>query len=167
MEEQFVQYFSEEKAASIYLLLIGVFGILFTSLLLKFSNKKWLTGLSYPTSIISVILLAVGGITNWTIPTRMEKLKLMYLGSPNVFFELEIVRIEKVLDNFTYFNTLEIGVMLLGLILCVVAIKSRGFVFGAGLSLLFYGIILFSFDKAAFNRAENYNLAITKYAPLE
>ena len=167
MEEQLVQYFLKEKSASMLLLWIGVFGLLSASLLLKFSLKKWLIGLSYPTSVISVILTVLGCSIYWRTPTQVEKLTLMYLGTPHSFFETELYRMEKIIMNFSYYNYVEMAFIALGLILCVVAVKTRGFIFGTGLSLFFYGSVLLSFDEIAIKRAELYYQSLIKYSNFE
>jgi len=167
MKEQLMQYFLEEKTASMFLLLIGASGIVIASYLLKYSSKKWLIGLSYPMSIISVLITALGGFIYWRTPVQLEQLNIKLLGTPHSYYELELQRMDGIINNFTYYNYIEIGLIGLGLILCIVAIKTRGFVFGAGLSLLFYGTILLGFDNIANERAHRYHQSLIKHSKLE
>jgi hypothetical protein len=167
MEAEIIQYFLEEKEAAKLLLAFGVVGIILSGLLLKFGKKNVLIGFSYPTSIISFVLLALGGFLFWRTPTQSENLQLMFLGTPSTFFDLEFIRMEKIITNFTYYGYFELGLMALGFSLCLMAMRTRGFVFGAGLSLFLYGAMMLTFDDVANQRAERYYQSLTKYTELE
>ena len=167
MEEQIVHYFSRETKGSMLLIALGVIGLLIAIVLLTFSKKKWLIGFSYPTSLVAVIQLAMGGFIYWRTPNQLGKLQALFLSTPQSFLSTEQERMEKVLSSFILYSYIEMGLIVLGIILFFVAYKTRGFIFGAGLSLLLYGIILFGFDQFANQRAELYYDSLIKTVTLE
>lgn len=167
MEDSLVTYFFKEKSVAQLMMIIGVTGVFFALLGLVFNRKKFFIGFLYPTSIFSVILLFLGGYVFFQTPDQLSSLKLMLLGTPDSFYNLEFMRVNSILEQIKFYMYAEIGVATLGVVLCFIARKTRGFVFGLGISLFLYSMIFLSLDLNSKTRNIKYLRALENQAQFE
>ena len=164
MESVILTYYNQEQFYATFHLGVGLLSLLFTVVVILFTKKSILLGFAYPTTIISFLLIALGGYLYYLIPSVRSDLQLTYLGTPNTFYEIEISRLTLITSKYVYYYTLEVGVIILGVLLLGISYKYKGLVFGIGLSLLIYGMFLMSYDYGAQQRALDYQKKIVDYS---
>lgn len=138
MIEQLEFYFKAEKIESLIFILVGVTSLLSSFFFYFNRNTKFWKGIAVPLFLISLIQITVGGTVYFRTDSQVMSLKKQIMSEPTVFKKEEISRMEKVIFYFKVYRSLEIFLIILGILLLwfgVYYVRPYYSGFGAGLTL--------------------------------
>ncbi len=148
-------YFQAERNESLIFMIIGATAIVSGFYFLLVVNSKFYNGLSWPLIFIAVIQIFVGTIIYFGSPTDSKRVTNFAQNSPKNIRNLEIPRMEKVMTQFKLYRYIEIGLIILGLVLFLIA-SPTGFWKGVGLGIIIQSGLMLIADSFAENRGQHY-----------
>ena len=148
-------YFQAEKNESLVFVIVVATAILCGFYFLLVVNSKFYNGLSWPLIFIAIMQIFVGTIIYFRSPTDEKRVTNFAQNSPKNINNLEIPRMGKVMTKFKLYRYIEIGLIILGLILFLIA-SPTGFWRGVGLGIIIQAGIMLLADSFAENRGQHY-----------
>ena len=148
-------YFQAERNESLIFMIIGTAAIVCGFYFLLVINSKFFNGLSWPLIFIAIIQLFVGTIIYFRSPTDLKRVTNFAQNSPKNIRNLEIPRMEKVMTQFKLCRYIEMGLIVLGLVLFLIA-SPTGFWKGVGLGIIIQAGLMLIADSFAENRGQHY-----------
>lgn len=148
-------YFQAERNESLIFMIIGATAIVSGFYFLLVINSKFYNGLSWPLIFIAVIQIFVGTIIYFRSPTDLKRVTTFAQNSPKNIRNLEIPRMEKVMTQFKLYRYIEMGLIVLGLVLFLIA-SPTGFWKGVGLGIIIQAGLMLIADSFAENRGQHY-----------
>lgn len=148
-------YFQAERIESLVFIIIGATAIVSGFYFLLVVNSKFYNGLSWPLIFIAVIQIFVGTIIYFRSPTDSKRVINFAQNSPKNIRNLEIPRMEKVMTQFKLYRYIEMGLIVLGLVLFLIA-SPTGFWKGVGLGIIIQAGLMLIADSFAENRGQHY-----------
>lgn len=148
-------YFQAERNESLIFMIIGATTIVCGFYFLLVVNSKFYNGLSWPLIFIAIIQLFVGTIIYFRSPTDLKRVTNFAQNSPKNIRNIEIPRMQKVMTQFKLYRYIEMGLIVLGLILFLIA-SPTGFWKGVGLGIIIQAGLMLLADSFAENRGQHY-----------
>ena len=148
-------YFQSERIESLVFIIIGATSIVCGFYFLLVVNSKFYNGLSWPLIFIGIMQLFVGTIIYFRSPTDIKRVSTFAQNSPKNIRNLEIPRMEKVMTKFKLYRYIEMGLIIVGLILFLIA-SPTGFWKGVGLGIIIQAGLMLIADSFAENRGQHY-----------
>lgn len=148
-------YFQAERYESLAFVGIGTAAIVCCFYFWLVINSNFLNGLGWPLLFIAVIQLAVGAFIYFRSPNDEKRVMNFAQNTPKNIKNLEIPRMEKVMTQFKLYRYIEMGLIVLGLILFLIA-SPTGFWRGVALGIIIQAGIMLLADSFAENRGQHY-----------
>ncbi|RLD27755.1 MAG: hypothetical protein DRI54_00555 [Bacteroidetes bacterium] len=148
-------YFKEEKAESLWFILIGIFSILFSIWLFIKFKEGFYRGLIIPVVLISLIQLTVGTTVYFRTDKQIEIIVDQLKVDKQSAQTEELVRMEMVMKNFKIYKWIEFLFILSGVLL-LIFITDKPFWSGIGAGLLIEGTFMIVLDVIAEMRGAKY-----------
>lgn len=114
MHAAIITYFSAEKRESLLFMLVGI-AALAVSIFLWRTASPW-RGMGYPLVAIALIQLVVGGAVYFRTDAQVLGLHKQLAAEPAAYRAAELPRMEKVRKSFGVYKTIEIILLVLGLV---------------------------------------------------
>lgn len=150
-------YFTEEKIASFFFIIIGSISIVLAFIFLFIIQYSFFKGLAIPFLFIGCIQVLLGTITVLRAPKDMIRVEQQLNQEPQKIITEELSRMEKIQKNFRIYKWIEITLLILGLILfCLFYKSAQSFWKGLGMGLIIQAGTLLTLDLIAEKRADTY-----------
>lgn len=153
MQTQLVEYFLAEKHESLLFMLIGMTAIVASIFLLK--NNSAYKGMAYPLIAIALIQLVVGGTVYFRTDGQIKSLTEQIETNPAVYKTAELARMQTVNDNFKIYKTIEIVLLLAGILMTFI-FRQKQLLYAIAAGLIIQSSIMLVLDLFAEKRAEEY-----------
>ncbi|HMI78676.1 MAG TPA: hypothetical protein VK484_07775 [Ferruginibacter sp.] len=164
------KYFSGEKQESLVFLIIGLAVVLLAVIFWFFIkiNPSFFKGAAIPLLAIGIIQVVVG----YTVYARSDKQAkdIAYnMGLETVTYakQVELPRMEKVMNNFIIYRWVEIAFILAGIVLIFLYRSNPGkaFWYGLGITLAIQATLMLTADHFAEKRGAVYKQELEKILP--
>jgi len=153
MKDQLVRYFQAEKAESALFLLAAAAAVVISLVLINSANEyRWMAA---PLLAIALLQGVVGGTVLLRTNQQVLRLTDQLDTDPLDYRAAELARMERVARDFRIYKTLEIAVLLGGLVLTY-ALRSRIDWYAVGVGCIAQGALMLVFDLVAEHRADVY-----------
>jgi len=155
------KYFSGEKQETLLFLIVGIAAILLAVIFWFFikTNSSFFKGAAIPLLAIGIIQ-AVVGYTVYARSDKQEKDIAYNMGLETVTYtkQVELPRMEKVMNNFTIYRWVEIAFILSGIVLVFLyrSNPDRSFWYGLGITLAIQATLMLGADYFAEKRGAVY-----------
>ena len=151
-------YFMAEKHEALLFMLVGAAATLLSFWLLKTADRY--RAAAIPLIAIAAVQLTVGSTVYFRTDAQISELSSLHQADPASYVQQETERMQVVVDNFVIYRWIEIGLLLVGLVMCILKRgQTTWLAIGAGLAIQ-SGIIL-SLDYFAEQRAFEYQVFVT------
>lgn len=158
MEQYLTPYFAAEKQEALLFMAVGV-GALALSAWLWLRDGSY-KGMLYPLVAIAAIQVTVGSTVYSRTDAQVAALMLKARSDPAAFRAEETQRMQVVIKNFVIYRTIEIALLLAGLLLMLV-MRSHAFWHAFGIGLSIQSSLMLLLDYFAEARAAEYLLFVT------
>ncbi len=165
MEKRLLQYFKEEKQATLFFLILGIISLLVGLLgCFYFKGPLW-TGIGIPLAAIALIQLIVSLTVYFRTGPQVQRLLAQLEQHPLQFIDEELPRMKKVNASFQLYRNIGLALFLLGFTFVIMGgIANWGpFVLGTGIGLTLQSTTMMIFDLFAELRASIYTSAIIQF----
>ncbi len=150
-------YFTEEKIESLFFIFLGFIAVSLAFIFWYIIKYSFYNGFAYPLLIIGIIQLAVGTSVFFRTESDIRRVENMMQNERVVIEQNELPRMELVMQNFTIYKYVEIGLIILGVFLFFYfRTSAQTFWKGLGLGLLIQAAIMLSLDVVAEKRGQTY-----------
>ena len=153
MEEQMLQYFHAEKAASLLFLLIAGIAILVSVHLV--ANESEYRFVAAPRLVVAALQLVTGAAVFVRTPKQVTRLAVQLDDQPEAFRAVELPRMERVQRTFRIVKVVEIVLMAAGILLTYLYRDSLA-LYAVGIGLIAQGSASLVLDLFAERRADIY-----------
>jgi uncharacterized membrane protein len=148
-------YFQAEKQESLVFVIVGISALILGLYFLLNGSSKLLNGVSWPLIFVAFIQIVVGTFIFFRSPNDEKRVSNFAENSPKNIRNIEVPRMEKVMTQFKLYRYIEMGLMVMGLILFLLA-SPTGFWRGVGLGIIIQAGIMLLADSFAENRGQHY-----------
>ena len=148
-----IDYFAAEKNEAALFMLIGVAAIAL-SIYLCISGNAYRT-IAFPLVAIALIQLVVGGSVFFRTDGQVDALTQEYEASVAAYTEAEIERMEPVMNNFQIYKSIEIVLLLSGIILSFLFRQNMTW-YAIAIGLIAQSAIMLILDLFAEKRGDMY-----------
>ena len=160
MEEYLIRYFTAEKQESLIFMIVGISALLISLYLLK-SDSSY-KGMIYPLIFVAIIQLVVGGTVFFRTNGQVATLKIQLNDSPVHYKTDEVARMNTVMKNFKIYKSIEIILLLAGIILTFI-VRDRNFWYSVGVGLIIQSSFMLVLDLFAEKRGLEYLNKLTDF----
>lgn len=163
------KYFNSEKSLSLLFIIIGSIAIIAAIVFWFVIKSAIYKGIAVPLLLIAVIQLIVSIYVYKKADA--QRIDVIYKLDSNGSFktEKEIPRMETVIKNFTIYRSIEIVLMLIGLVLIFIykSNPEKSFLVGIGIGLAIQAATMFAGDSYAARNANIYLEGLKVYKPTQ
>lgn len=153
-----ITYLSEEKIQNLFCIFLGSLSIILSLIFLGIIKYSFYKGMAIPLLVFGALQLATGLIVSNRITADIIKVKQMQRQDFEKTKTEELLRMQKLQENFTTYKWLEMALMLCGIIIYIRFRRSPlTFWKGLGLGLLLQAGISLSLDCLGESRARRYS----------
>jgi hypothetical protein len=159
------KYFTVEKQGSLIFLIVGVIAI-GLALYFFFSNKTQIyKGAAIPMILIGVIFILVGSSVYRSSDANRIRNVYAYDMKPGDFKEVELPRMQKLLNDMAIYRWIEIGLFVSGVLIFLFLRKKPDVSFwsGLGLSLAIMALLAHGLDFMAKKPAIGYTQKVESF----
>jgi len=159
-----VDYFKGEQRESYLFLSVGLLAIFGAYYGFFYVQKPLFIGLGVPLAAMGLIQLVVGGSMALKTNKQIKALLDRREASPSTFKSDELERMEKAMQNFKIYRTIEQVLFIIGLLLVVLGLTDQisKYLTGVGIGLMIQGSILLFLDLFAELRGKEYIRRLSK-----
>lgn len=149
-------YFNAEKAESLLFIGFGIVAVLVSIYFFFFLKESFWKGLAVPLLLFSIVQIVIGTTICIRSPKDNLRVENILKNERQKIQSEEILRMEKVIQNFVFYRYFEIAMIFTGIIL-IYALTDYGFWKGFGLGLFIQCAVLLSLDFFAEKRGNSYS----------
>lgn len=159
------RYFLAEKQAGLLVLIIGVIAILIGLVFFFVFKSPLFRGAAIPLVALGLLECIVGNSIHKKSDDDRVRLVYAYDMNPQLLKTDELPRMQTVNKKFGIYQSVEIGLAVLGIILmiCFSGEAHRSFWVGFGLTLIIQSVLLFGLETIATHRAKEYTRKLSGY----
>ncbi|MNZ90163.1 hypothetical protein D3C78_1091170 [compost metagenome] len=145
-------YFEAEKSATMFFMIIGIIAII-AGIVFFFLKPRIFMGAAFP--------------LGYSVYSRTDKqvsdIIYSYDMNPDYFKNKELPRMEVLAKNFTVYKSIELACIVIAIVLLWYNCRKQNIWLGVGAGLLLQGLIVFTGDLFAAQRADKYTNSIKEF----
>jgi len=158
------EYFLAEKNESLAFIIIGTAAIICSFYFWLAINQRFFNGLAWPLLFVAFIQLSVGSYIYYRTPQDLDRVMTFASTNPKNLKNVEIPRMEKVVQKFKLYKYIELGLIVLGLIVFFIG-SAGSFWKGFGMGMVFQGGLMLLADYIASTRGQVYLDFLKNFVP--
>jgi hypothetical protein len=152
--EPLIGYFKEEKTEALIILLIGLAAVIWSVYMWTVYRESFHNGIAVPLLLFGFIQMSVGSVIYFRTEHKVSRLIEHYERNPEKMVSDEIKRAKTVINNFSYYRSVEMLLVITGILL--VQFSSSQFWIGLGTGLIGQSALMIVFDVFAARRTTVY-----------
>lgn len=152
--EPLIAYFKDEKIEALLILLIGLATITWSVYMWTVYRESFHNGIAVPLLLFGFVQISVGSVVYFRNDYKVKRLIEQYERQPEKMIGDEIKRAKTVINNFSYYRSVEMLLTITGILL--IQFSSSQFWAGLGTGLLGQSAIMIVFDVFAARRTAIY-----------
>ena len=158
LEAMTAYFYGEKVEALVFILPIGLLGLVFGGWLLSESSGGFARGVAIPFVVMGLVMAVVGGVVGFRTPGQLRALESSLAAAPEPALQAERARMEKVNRAWPVYLVAWAAFGVVGLVL---RFATRGdFTQGLGIALVFFCGVCLLVDGFAERRARPYTAAL-------
>lgn len=155
-------YFEAEKSATMFFMIIGIITII-AGIVFLFLKPRIFMGAAFPLIVVGIVQLVVGYSVYSRIDKQVSDVIYSYDMNPDYFKNKELPRMEVLTKNFTVYKSIELACIVIAIVLLWYNYRKQNIWLGVGAGLLLQGLIVFTGDLFAAQRADKYTNSIKEF----
>jgi hypothetical protein len=164
--QDITKYFLAEKSESLFFILLGIVAIGVAVYGLVFQKTAFVVGAAIPMVLVGLIQLVVGTSVYFRSDKDIARVSQMMQQERTKIATEELPRMQVVNKNFDVYKTIEIILLITGLLLVAFFYKQvNSFWLGLGITLSIESAIMLVLDFFAERRADIYTALLERFLP--
>lgn len=152
-----ITYFEEEKIQNLFCVILGSLSLILALIFLFIIKYSFYKGMAIPLLLFGMLQVAIGTLVFTRSSTGLTRIQQMMEQDPERIKTEELARMQAILQNFQFYQWIEITLVLAGVLLYLRFYRSSStFWKGVGLGLMLQTSVTLGLDTLAQSRGQEY-----------